>query len=101
MERWLVGQGLDLDHIHDVLAATGEAAANAIEHSYGPDGGSLTVSGVIVGGRLMIRVTDGGAWRPARGRERGRGLPLMKGLVDEMTVTPSAAGTSVDLVWDL
>ena len=101
MERWLIGKELDGDLIYDVLGATGEAAANAIEHAYGPDSGSFTVSGDIVGGRLTMQIRDGGGWRPSRGRERGRGLQLMKGLVDEMTVTPSAAGTSVKLVWDL
>ena len=101
MERWLIGKGLDDDLIYDVVAATGEAAANAIEHAYGPDGGSLTVSGHMDGGRLTMRIKDGGSWRPSRGHERGRGLPIMKGLVDEMTVTPSAGGTSVELMWDL
>ena len=101
MERWLISKGLDHDLIYDVLAATGEAAANAIEHSYGPERGSFTASGKIVDGRLTMQLRDGGRWRPPRGRERGRGLPLMKGLVDEMKVTPSAAGTSVELVWNL
>jgi anti-sigma regulatory factor (Ser/Thr protein kinase) len=55
----------------------------------------------MVGGRLNMQIRDGGGWRPPRGRDRGRGLPLMKGLVDEVTLTPSAEGTSVELVWDL
>ena len=100
-ERWLISKGLDNDLIYDVLAATGEAAANAIEHSYGPESGSFTASGMIVDGRLTMQLRDGGRWRPPRGRERGRGLPLMKGLSDEMKITPSAAGNSVELVWNL
>ena len=101
MERWLIGKGLDHDLIYDAVAATGEAVANAIEHSYGPDSGSFTVSGDIVHGRLTMQIRDGGSWRAPRGWERGRGLPLMKALVDEIKVTPSASGTSVELVWDL
>jgi anti-sigma regulatory factor (Ser/Thr protein kinase) len=101
LERWLIGKGLDHDLIYDVVAATGEAAANAIEHAYGPDSGSFTVGGAIVEGRLTMQLRDGGSWRPARGGERGRGIPLMDGLVHEMTVTPSASGTSVELVWVL
>ena len=101
MERWLISKGLDDDLIYDVLAATGEAAANAIEHSYGPEGGSFTASGETRRWASHDAARDGGRWRPPRGRERGRGLPLMKGLVDEMKVTPSAAGTSVELVWNL
>jgi serine phosphatase RsbU (regulator of sigma subunit)/anti-sigma regulatory factor (Ser/Thr protein kinase) len=101
MERWLISKGVDHHLIYDALAASGEAAANAIEHAYGPNSGSFTVSADIVGGRLNVQIRDGGGWRLPRGRDRGRGLPLMKGLVDEMKVTPSAGGTSVELVWDL
>ena len=101
LERWLISQGLDHHLIYNALAASGEAAANAIEHAYGPDSGSFSVSADLVGGRLNMQIRDGGGWRPPRGRDRGRGLPLMKGLVDEVTLTPSAEGTSVELVWDL
>lgn len=99
MERWLISKGFDDDLIYDIEAATGEAAANAIEHAYGPDGGALTVLGHFDGERLTMRVIDGGGWRPPRGHERGRGLPLMKGLANEMTMTPSADGTSIELMW--
>jgi serine phosphatase RsbU (regulator of sigma subunit)/anti-sigma regulatory factor (Ser/Thr protein kinase) len=100
MERWLISKGLDDDVIYDALAATGEAAANGIEHAYGPRGGVFTVLGAMDGGRLTVQVIDGGGWRPPRGQERGRGLPLMEGLADEMTTTTSAEGTSIELVWD-
>ena len=100
MERWLISKGFGHDIIYDVLAATGEAAANAIEHAYGPDGGRFTVLGELDGERLTMRIIDGGGWRQPRGHERGRGLPLMEGLVTEMTMTPSAKGTSIELMWD-
>ena len=99
MERWLISKGFDDDLIYDVVAATGEAASNAIEHAYGPDGGALTVLGDSDGERLTMRIVDGGGWRPPRGHGRGRGLPLMKGLAREMTVSPTAEGTSIKLMW--
>ena len=99
MERWLISKGFDDDLIYDVVAATGEAASNAIEHAYGPDGGALTVLGDSDGERLTMRIVDGGGWRPSRGHERGRGLPLMRGLAREMTVSPTAEGTSIKLMW--
>ena len=55
MERWLISKRFDDDLIYDVVAATGEAAANAIEHAYGPDGGAFTVRGELAGDRLTMR----------------------------------------------
>ena len=37
-------------------------------------------------GRVTITVTDHGQWRPPRGENRGRGLPLMHALMDEVDV---------------
>jgi anti-sigma regulatory factor (Ser/Thr protein kinase) len=42
-------------------------------------------------------VRDYGSWRPERGDERGRGLVLMRALMDTVEVTPSAEGTTVRL----
>ena len=40
-------------------------------------------------------VRDFGVWRPGRDDDRGRGLGLMKELMDEVEVTPSSEGTVV------
>ncbi len=38
---------------------------------------------------------DFGEWRPGRDDDHGRGLELMKALMDEVQVTPSPEGTVV------
>jgi anti-sigma regulatory factor (Ser/Thr protein kinase) len=40
-------------------------------------------------------VRDFGAWRPPRHGDQGRGLGLMRALMDKVEVTPSPEGTTV------
>ena len=47
---------------------------------------------------MTITVTDHGQWRPPRGENRGRGLPLMHTLMDEVDVRHTDEGTSVTLI---
>jgi anti-sigma regulatory factor (Ser/Thr protein kinase) len=46
---------------------------------------------------VVVTVTDRGNWRDARGENRGRGLPLMRGLMESVEVEPADGGTSVVL----
>ena len=54
--------------------------------------------------RLLIDVSDHGAWRhtdPAtRSNTRGRGIPLMRALADHATISPLPTGTQVRLQFD-
>ena len=43
IRRWLACIPADRDPTADLVAAVGEACANAVEHAYGPTGGSLSV----------------------------------------------------------
>jgi anti-sigma regulatory factor (Ser/Thr protein kinase) len=47
---------------------------------------------------LTLRVTDTGQWRrvPAPG-DRGRGLPLMRAVMDSVLVEPGEGGTVVTM----
>jgi serine/threonine-protein kinase RsbW len=53
---------------------------------------------------LSVTITDQGCWRepdPAgRSRARGRGIPLMRALADDVTIDTSALGTTVCLRFD-
>jgi anti-sigma regulatory factor (Ser/Thr protein kinase) len=45
-------------------------------------------------GRLVVIVEDEGEWRPpSRTDQRGRGLALMHGLMDDVDIAPSDAGS--------
>jgi PAS domain S-box-containing protein len=99
LRGWLAAVGVDGEAAADVLLACGEAAANAVEHAF-PDGpGELSVELRLAAGReLTVRVADTGRWRrvPAPG-DRGRGLPLMRAVMDWVRVDPGEGGTVVTM----
>lgn len=102
--RWLRrSTGLDETGMCDVVLAVNEAVANAAEFAYPQDRrpGTLDVEAVLQDGVLRITIADRGRWRhtdPARRpRSRGRGIPLMRTLADDVTIDASESGTSVTL----
>ena len=94
--RWLFDLDLRGRLRDDVLTATGEAAANAVEHAYGPQGGLLDVTGSLEGKALKVVVRDGGHWR-RRSSGRGRGMRLMRALMDSVEYETSDGGTTVTM----
>jgi PAS domain S-box-containing protein len=94
LRRWLRHVGASEDELGEIVTACGEAATNSIEHS-GARAGSFEVSGRIDGRQVELSVCDRGAWRAPREGTQGRGLPLMRGLMDEVEVTSTARGTTV------
>lgn len=110
LRQWAARAGLDEACTADLLLATGEACANAVEHAFagieaGIDGG------VGVGGRIDVEiqltadggvdvcVRDTGRWRESgRGTPgRGRGLGLIGAVSEHLVVTRGDHGTSLDL----
>ncbi len=84
--RWLKENGVDDQVAFDIVLACSEASANATEHAYPPRQGHFHVHAIRDGDQVVVRVSDDGTWRPERERNRGRGLLLMRGLTDEMSV---------------
>ncbi len=101
LERWLAERRLEPRVLHDVVAASGEAAANAIAHAYGLSGGVLWVTSEWAANEIVLSVRDFGRWRSPHLPDRGRGIPIMRALTDQMRITRSDAGTSVELRWRL
>jgi anti-sigma regulatory factor (Ser/Thr protein kinase)/putative methionine-R-sulfoxide reductase with GAF domain len=101
LERWLGARSVSKERIGDVLAGTGEAMANAVQHAYGPSGGAVELEAEWLGDRIVIRIHDNGRWRPSRDPERGRGLPIMEALSDDVQVSRTEDGTSIELRWDV
>jgi anti-anti-sigma factor len=83
------------------MVAVGEACANAAEHAYrGAEPGPIAVSAdVDVDGVLTVAVRDEGSWRPPDRDpgDRGRGLLIMRQLVDTVVLDEAARGTTVTL----
>jgi anti-sigma regulatory factor (Ser/Thr protein kinase) len=97
LRSYLGSVGATPEEISDLVLAIGEACANVVEHAYGPGGGLLEVHLEMHGRRVSATVRDTGAWREARGVNRGRGTTLMHGLVDEVRLDRDATGTRVVL----
>jgi serine/threonine-protein kinase RsbW len=97
LEAWLVGQGAPPEVAADLTLAAHEAAANVVEHAY-PNGGDVIVRARRDDGSLLVVVQDKGHWRaPSRTDQRGRGLTVMRRLVDDVEIAPLASGTTVFL----
>jgi anti-sigma regulatory factor (Ser/Thr protein kinase) len=69
-----------------------------VEHAYGLEAGSFAVDATRDGDLITIRVTDAGRWRSPGGRRKGRGIALMRKLVDEMEIRDLNPGTEVVLM---
>lgn len=96
--EWLRRVGADDREAPEILVAVNEAAANAVEHAYGLVDAEFTVRAGVRDGTVDIEVRDRGRWRPhARRGDRGRGIALARGLMDEVVIEPAEDGTRVRL----
>ncbi len=97
LRRWLAMHGATEDELYDILVACQEACANAVEHAYGPSHAHFHVDAAEHDAEIRITVRDEGRWRAPRGSHRGRGLPLMRSLMDAVEVDHGETGTVVVL----
>ncbi|MCE6998335.1 SpoIIE family protein phosphatase [Saccharothrix sp. S26] len=101
LRSWLEQCGLPPQAMQSVLVAAGEACANAIEHGYRgttPDEVRLRAEALV--GDLYLTVADTGRWKtpqPELNAHRGRGVALMRALMQRVTITPGPVGTTVDM----
>jgi anti-sigma regulatory factor (Ser/Thr protein kinase) len=83
---------------YEITLTISEAAANAIEHAYGPGDAEFDLEVRLLDGEVLATVRDHGRWREQRTAAegtRGRGLGIIEGLMDNVEVTRSDAGTTV------
>jgi serine phosphatase RsbU (regulator of sigma subunit)/anti-sigma regulatory factor (Ser/Thr protein kinase) len=97
LRRWLTQAGATSEDIYDISVATAEACANSIEHAYQAADARLEIEATLQDGQIIVTVRDWGQWREPRGKHRGRGLILMRGLMDAVQVIPSDGGTTVQM----
>lgn len=97
IRRWLNEAKATTAEIFEITVAASEAFSNAIEHAYAAADGQIEVEGELRREDLTLTVRDWGRWRQPRGTNRGRGLGLMRGLMDNVKVTPESTGTIVQM----
>jgi anti-sigma regulatory factor (Ser/Thr protein kinase) len=97
LRRWLSHAGANDLEIAEITTACGEAATNAIEHAGTSNGARFEVLGCRDAEEVVIAIRDRGSWRREREDDHGRGLELMRRLMDTVAVEPGAEGTTVRL----
>ncbi|MDQ3762848.1 MAG: SpoIIE family protein phosphatase [Actinomycetota bacterium] len=95
VRRWLSAVGAAPRAAADLLVAIGEACTNAIEHAYGPGGGTVTVHMELQLPDVLATVRDTGRWRPPRSENRGRGTLFMRNCSDDLRIDHGPTGTNV------
>jgi PAS domain S-box-containing protein len=97
LRRLCRAAGLTEKRTMNMLVASGEAVSNAIQHAYGVEGGTVSVHAYRVSGTLVVEIGDTGRWRVERQDGHGRGITLMRKLVDAVSIQSAAHGTAVVL----
>ncbi|MET9368825.1 SpoIIE family protein phosphatase [Streptomyces griseoflavus] len=101
LRDWLGQCELPRHTVQNVLVAAGEACANAIEHGHrDAPGDPVRLRAEARAGDLRLTVADSGRWKtpqPGAGTHRGRGVALMHALMQRVTITSGATGTTVDM----
>jgi PAS domain S-box-containing protein len=95
---WLRQSGASEEDVEIAQMACHEACSNAIEHGYGFGEGSFTIDAHMENGRVVLEVSDRGNWidRPEGALpHRGRGIALMKALMDAVQLSHDGGGTTV------
>ncbi|MFE9499356.1 SpoIIE family protein phosphatase [Streptomyces collinus] len=101
LRSWLAQCELPPGDVQNVLVAAGEACANAIEHGHrDAPGQAVRLRAEALVDHLRLTVADSGLWKvpqPERNTHRGRGITLMRAMMQQVTITPGPSGTTVDM----
>ncbi|MFF9204949.1 SpoIIE family protein phosphatase [Streptomyces sp. NPDC014986] len=101
LRTWLERCRLPPQTARNVLVAAGEACANAVEHGHRhAPGEPVRLRAEAYANDLRLVVTDTGRWRtprPEADAHRGRGMILMRAMMQHVTITSGVAGTTVDM----
>ena len=94
LSGWMESVGVADPPRADVVLATHEAVANAMEHAGSDE--SVNVDATFLSGDLIVEVSDQGTWKERLvpdDPERGRGIKLIKGLVAEVDLKGTSGTT--------
>jgi serine/threonine-protein kinase RsbW len=96
---WLTAHDVAPECVQAVLLAMSEAAGNAVEHGYRDNPlGIVEVNATISDDEIEVRVADHGVWVAGPGElARGRGLQLIRQVMDEVDIVHGPGGTTVTM----
>ncbi len=97
IREFLERLGVAAPQVDDLVLAVGEAAGNAIEHAYKGCAGDVRLRAAVIEERLTVEVCDFGKWRLDGDAERGRGIGIMRSLVEHVAIESTLEGTLVRL----
>lgn len=96
LSAWLERAAIPGVDARDIVLATWEAGANAIEHAIDPAADSIALRATLSGDRLRLEVTDSGRWKEPESRAgRGLGIRLMQSLMSSFDIERGRSGTRV------
>lgn len=108
LSAWLESLGVSGVVAADIVLAVNEACTNCIEHAYRDGEPGLieieaSVQPASEGGGIAICVADFGTWRtpPTQPTTRGRGLPIMAAISEDVDLQRTSAGTTVRITFAL
>ena len=96
---WLEPAPVTPGEAHDIVLATWEACANAVEHPTRPgEPATFTVRAEIEDSTVLVKVTDTGQWLDVEERPgRGLGLRLIRSVMSSVEIDADETGTRVQL----
>ena len=98
IRTWLEGTNLERSEAEDLVLATWEICANAIEHAASPLDGTIRVRATLDQASVRIVVGDTGRFVEVQARpDRGLGLRIAEELSSTLNITLTEDGTSVAL----
>jgi serine phosphatase RsbU (regulator of sigma subunit)/anti-sigma regulatory factor (Ser/Thr protein kinase) len=99
VRAWLDVAGVPREVASDLLIAVGEACMNVVQHAYTDELHQLVrVEGTRQHDHVLLTISDTGTWKEQSARSvGGRGLDIMRQLVQSVEVKHRLSGTSVIL----
>jgi CheY-like chemotaxis protein/serine phosphatase RsbU (regulator of sigma subunit)/anti-sigma regulatory factor (Ser/Thr protein kinase) len=93
---WLREREIDETVVGELVVAFDEACSNAVRHAYRDGEGTVSVRLTHESGVLTVRVSDTGRWsEPRIAQDDGRGLEIIRALVDRSGVHGTPYGTTI------
>lgn len=104
LTQWLQEVGTTAERAADIVLVVNEACSNCVEHAYrGREPDRMCIEAKVRDRNVEISVSDSGSWKrpPDDPGTRGRGLPLMNAISDDMTLEGTDEGTTIAMTFRL